>query len=132
MAELVNLPGSRALIVVQPQIFAGMRGIAMIPLADGRAFLAFDEAGGLADLEVAILDRIESEAAPSARRAQLTQTRNVIRAWRRDRGLIFRAMRILVADAVRAAERRLLPPFKDLGKRRSRTGPARRDPTRRP
>jgi hypothetical protein len=124
VAELVHLPRSRALIVVQPQIFERMPGIATIPLADGRAFLAFAEAGGLADLEVAILDRVESDAATSARRAQLVQARSIVRGWRRDRTLVFRPMRILVAETGRAVERRLLPPFG--GPERHRGRPVRR------
>lgn len=127
VAELVHLPGARALILVQPQVFERMRDIALIPLADGRAFLAFDKAGGLADLEVAILDRMESEAPTGARRLQMIEARSIVRGWRRDRRLAFRTMRILLAEAVGTAERRLLPALKVDGR-----GRVRKDRSRRP
>lgn len=71
LAELVHLPGKRGLIVVQPNAFGRLRGISMIPLADGRAFLAFDQPAGLADLEVAVLDKLQSSGT-GVQRARLT------------------------------------------------------------
>lgn len=109
VAELVQLPGSRAIIVVQPQIFGRMRGIAMIPLSDGRAFLAFDQTAGLADLEVAILDQLD--AGPSAQRSELLKARDIVRAWRQDTGLVFRSRSILVGEQLRVAAHQLLPTF---------------------
>lgn len=110
VAELVHLPGSRALIVVQPHAFARMRGVATIALADGRAFLAFDQPSRLADLEVAILDQMEA-ATSVAQREDLTQAREIVRAWRKDSDLVFRPMSILVVERG-AGERRPLPVFK--------------------
>ncbi|MGH7307320.1 MAG: hypothetical protein ACREK6_01345, partial [Candidatus Rokuibacteriota bacterium] len=84
LIELVHLSGRRALIVVQSKIFARLRGVSMIPLADGLAFLAFDHAGGLADLEVAVLDQMDIAPARSAERARLIQIRDILREWRRN------------------------------------------------
>jgi hypothetical protein len=75
VAELVHLPGQHALILVQPEVFKHLRGVSTIPLVDGRAFLAFDQPGGLAELEVAILDRIEVAPARSAEHIHLMQVR---------------------------------------------------------
>jgi hypothetical protein len=108
LIELVHLPGRRALIVVQPDVFARLRGVSMIPLADGRAFLAFDHAGGLADLEVAMLDQLEAAPARSTERAHLTQVRDILRAWRHDPALVFRTRSILVVEGVAGVERRPL------------------------
>jgi hypothetical protein len=112
IAELVHLPGARALIVVEPRAFAGIPGIATIPLADGRAFLAFDHAIGLADLEVALLDRAEAAAPASPQRARLLKLRDIVRTWRRDRRLAFRPMSILVVSGTHTAMPRLLPAIK--------------------
>jgi hypothetical protein len=108
LAELVHLPGGHALIVVQPKIFRRLRGVSTIPLADGRAFLAFDHPGGLAELEVAILDRLEVAAPTSAERTHLMQVRDIVRGWRRDSGLVFRTKSIIVVEGLRGAERRPL------------------------
>lgn len=105
LAELVHLPGRHALIVVQPKIFRQLRGVSTIPLADGRAFLAFDHPGGLAELEVAILDRLEVAAPKSAERTHLVQVRDIVRGWRRDSGLVFRTKSIIVVEGLRGAER---------------------------
>lgn len=98
LAELVHLPGRRALIVVQPAAFAGLRGVFTIPLAGGRAFLAFDGSGGIADLGIAILDRIDELPPRSEQRKQLREVRDSVRQWRRQSGLVFRTPHIIVAE----------------------------------
>jgi hypothetical protein len=108
LAELVHLPGRRALIVVQPQVFTRLRGVSTIPLADGRAFLAFDGPGGLAELEVAILDQLEAAPPRSAQRAQLAQARGIVRSWRRNPRLVFRTKSILVVEGGAYARQRPL------------------------
>jgi hypothetical protein len=112
-AELVHLPGKRALIVVQPQVFRALRGVSTIPLADGRAFLALDHGGGLADLEIAILDALEARPRHRRQRAQLMLARDVVRAWRRDHALTFRTKSIIVVEAAGHVERQPLAPLHD-------------------
>src|SRR5262245_54858551 len=90
IAELVHLPGKRGLIVVQTSAFRRLQGMSLIPLADGRAFLAFDEPAGLADLEVRILDKLERLPTSGTERARLAEILDTVRRWRRDRGLVFR------------------------------------------
>jgi hypothetical protein len=79
-------------------------GISTIPLANGRAFLAFDQPAGLADLEVAILDKLELSLRSRAERAQLTESLKTIRRWRRDRRLVFRTKSIIVVGSSRQVE----------------------------
>jgi hypothetical protein len=105
-AELVHLPGQHALILVQPQVFKHLRGVSTIPLVDGRAFLAFDHPGGLAELEVAILDRIEVAPARSAEHTHLMRVRDIVRAWRRNSGLVFRVKSIIVVEGLGGIVRR--------------------------
>jgi len=107
LAELVQLPGKRALIVVQPQPFQRLRGASTIPLADGRAFLAFDRQGGLADLEVAIVDELEasSTSTNTAQREQLQQILDTVRAWRRNPRLAFKTKSIIVVNGIAGAAR---------------------------
>jgi len=105
MAELVHLPGKRGLIVVQPKPFAHLRGVSTIPLADGRAFLAFDQAAGLSDLEVAIVDKREATPTSRQEHGRLTEILRAVRGWRRDRSLVFRTKSIIVVESAAGFER---------------------------
>ena len=100
LAELVRLADGRSLIVVQPEGFGGLKGVSTIPLADGRAFLAFDHSGGIADLEVAVLDKLDASRC-RAERGKLSEIRNLIRAWRRDQELAFKTKSIIVVETAR-------------------------------
>jgi hypothetical protein len=113
IAELVHLPGRRGLIVVQPKAFARLRGVSTIPFADGRAFLAFDQAAGLADLEVAVGDKLERKAIRSAERARLMQILEAVRGWRRDPDLVFRTKSIIVVESRAHVEQGSLRPLSE-------------------
>src|SRR6188474_260051 len=69
VAQLVRFPGDRALIQVRAELFSDMPGVSLIPLTDGRAFLALESGKGVADLELAVLDRMEGKRVPTAERA---------------------------------------------------------------
>jgi hypothetical protein len=107
--ELVRLSGRRALIVVEPRLFARLRGVSTLPLADGRAFLALDHPGGIADLELAVLDRLEELRGRSAERARLERARAALRQWRRTSRLTFRSKSIIVVEGALAEADRPLP-----------------------
>jgi len=110
IAELVHLPGKRGLIVVQTGVFKRLQGISTIPLADGRAFLAFDKPAGIADLEVGILDKLEGLPTSGTERARLADILDTVRSWRRDRGLVFRTKSIIVVESSGRLESRSLGP----------------------
>jgi hypothetical protein len=112
VAELAHLPGRRSLIVVQPHVFSSLRGVSVIPLADGRAFLAMDGAGGIADLELAILDQLETTPATSPEHRGLVQARDVIRKWRTDPSIVVRTKSIIVVEGPRSVPR---VPLTNLG-----------------
>lgn len=97
VADLVQLPSKRALILVQPEAFRNLPGVAVIPLADGRAFLALESGRGVAELELAVLDRLESPGVSDRERTALTTVRNQLRRWRQD-GIRFHARSIIVAE----------------------------------
>jgi hypothetical protein len=58
--SLVGLPGRRALIVVDPAPLRNVEHVTTIPLAAGRAFLTLLPHQGVADLELAIADRLDA------------------------------------------------------------------------
>lgn len=97
IADLVQLPSKRALILVKPEVFRNLPGVAVIPLADGRAFLALEPGRGVAELEIAVLDRLESGGVPEFEREGLLTVRNLLRKWRQD-GIRFHARSIIVAE----------------------------------
>jgi hypothetical protein len=97
LADLVQLPGKRALILVQPDVFKHIPGVAVIPLADGRGFLALEAGRGAADLEVAVLDRLEVADIPDRERDALLAIRGLLRKWRQE-GIRFHARSIIIAE----------------------------------
>lgn len=115
VAGLVQLPGNRALILVRPDLFTNLKGVSLIPLADGRAFLALDATKGVADLEVAVLDRLDAPALPPPERAALLRMRQLLKQWRQD-GILFESRAIVVAHRPKSTERgRALSPIQSTG-----------------
>ena len=103
--ELAQLSPDSGLIVVDPQLIQSVPGVSVVPVAAGRAFLAFGEGRGLADLEVAVLDRLQKGKASPAVRKELTVLHRQIRAWRRSRRLRFSTRSIIIVERVNPARR---------------------------
>jgi hypothetical protein len=96
--ELARLPRGRALIVVDPESCRHLPGVAVIPMAADRAFLALEAERGIADLELAIIDRLEDSRATSEERAQLRRLRGQVREWRRSKRLRFSTRSIILVE----------------------------------
>lgn len=111
LAELVQLPGQHALILVKPEPFQNLEGISIIPLADGRGFLALDAGRGVADLELAVIDRLEAKSLSAAERAALERLRQQLKQWRQD-GIEFESRTIIVARRQPATRGRALAPIR--------------------
>ena len=56
-----------------------------------------NRAGALADLEVAVVDRLDQPALAATQRAALTEVRQLLRDWRQQ-GLRFESRSILVVE----------------------------------
>jgi hypothetical protein len=102
---LAQLSPDSALIVVDPQVIQSTPGVAVVPVAAGRAFLAFDQGRGLADLEVAVRDRLEDGKTRPAKRKALTVLHRQIRDWRRSRRLRFSTRSIIIVEGVNPTRR---------------------------
>ena len=98
--ELAQLSPDSSLIVVDPQLIQSVPGVSVVPMAAGRAFLAFGEGRGLADLEVAVLDRLQKKKTSPAVREQLAAFHRQIRDWRRSRRLRFSTRSIIIVERV--------------------------------
>ena len=96
VAQLVRFPGDRALIIVRADLFKEMPGVSLIPLSDGRAFLALETGKGVADLELIVIDRIDDPRVDNAERAALNKLRLLLKQWRQE-GIRFESRSIVVA-----------------------------------
>jgi hypothetical protein len=96
VAHLVRFPGDRALILVRAELFKDMPGVSLIPLADGRAFLALETGKGVADLELFVLDRLDDRRVDATERAALNKLRLLLKQWRQE-GIRFESRSIVVA-----------------------------------
>jgi hypothetical protein len=103
--ELAQLSGRRALIVVDPTLYRSLPGVAVIPMAPGRAFLALETGRGIADLELAILDRIENPVTDARERKELAALRRQLKSWRRSRDLRFSTRSIILVEQARDRHR---------------------------
>jgi hypothetical protein len=113
LADLAHLPGRRALILVRPEAFHALPGVSIIPLADGRGFLALEPGRGLADLEVSVMDRLEMPSLSAHERDALSELRQRLRTWRQQ-GLRFESRSILVAERT-ASPTRSAQPLTEIG-----------------
>lgn len=105
VAQLVRFPGDRALIQVRADLFNEIPGVALIPLSEGRAFLALDAGKGVADLELLVLDRLEDKRVGSTERAALVKLRQFLKQWRQD-GIRFESRSIIIAHGMQGATRK--------------------------
>jgi hypothetical protein len=96
--ELAQLSSRSALIVVDPRALRSAPGMSVVPVASGRAFLAFDEGRGLADLELAIFEQLRDAKTPLAGRRELRALQRQVRDWRRGRGYRFSKRSIILVE----------------------------------
>lgn len=100
-SELVGVANGKSLIVVNRTAFKALPGVSVIPLHGDRGFLALDREGGIADLEVAVLDRLAMRSVGDRERAALIELRARLRRLRRDQSLRCRTRSIIVVERVR-------------------------------
>ncbi len=96
--ELVTIGGRQSLIVVNRAVFRRLPGVDIVPLSPTRAFLALAMGFGLADLELAVADRLDDGTAAAGERKALALLRAQLREWRRDRTLRFHSRAIIVVE----------------------------------
>ena len=97
LAELMQLPNHRALILVNADVLKQLPGVAIIQIYEGRGLLALAPNKGVADLELAVIDRLESIGVMKAEREALEALRARLREWRRE-GVRFESRSIIVAE----------------------------------
>ena len=98
--ELVAAAEGRSLIVVKRSVFKRLPGISIIPLNSTHAFLALETGRGLADLELAVGDRLTHRAISRRERNALSALLAQLRVWRHDRALRFHTRAIIVVERI--------------------------------
>jgi hypothetical protein len=104
-AELAAVGGRRSLIVVNPKVFGALPGVHFVPLNEQRAFLALAPGLGMADLELAVVDRLALPSVPPRERQALERLRAQLRAWRTDRTLRCETRAIIVIERLKRPRR---------------------------
>jgi hypothetical protein len=93
LAELVPLPQRRALILVNADLLSHI----------------LDSGRGVADLEIAVIDRLESPRIPAPERETLFALRDKLREWRQE-GVHFESRAIIVATRGGPLGKEILTP----------------------
>jgi len=94
-AELSTF-GGRAVIVVAPtKPLERVRGVELVPLADGRALIALSEGTTEADFELGVRDLLESGSLDDADKRTLKLLLNFVADARRQGGLTLRKILVL-------------------------------------
>ena len=103
--ELVAIADRRSLIVVNRDHFKTLPGVNVVPLHGNRAFLALEAGGGMQDLELAVIDRLEDASVGASEQQALQTLRSQLRVWRHDRSLRFHGRSIIVVERLAARPR---------------------------
>jgi hypothetical protein len=103
--DLATVGPRRKLIVVRRSAFGSLPGVSIIPLSGDRAFLALAPGHGMADLELAVADRLEDGSVGTSERRALLELRQLLRLWRRDPALRFETRAIIVGEVLRGPKK---------------------------
>jgi len=97
-AQLVEIGGGQSLITVNPAVFRSLPGVRMVPLSETQAFLALESKRGMADLELAVQDRLASLTRGSRHRPPLERLLDQLHTWRHNRTLSFESRSIILVS----------------------------------
>jgi hypothetical protein len=109
-AELVEIGDGQKLIVVNSDMLKSIPGVQLVPLSATQSFLALDPLRGMADLELAVVDRLEEPTASGRERQAVGRLRNQLRKWRHDPHLQFVSRSIIMVSKRRLPGRRESAP----------------------
>lgn len=126
--ELVPLAGPRALIVINPLALKAVAGASTIPLAGGRALIALKPGKGVADFELAMMDRLQRVPSGTSEHTELSRLHQSLRRWRRVDGCRFHMRSIIVVE--RAAIGQAARSLPSIGRPRRRPRPKKDRPRR--
>jgi hypothetical protein len=85
VVDVVRMSRREGLIIVDPSVIPALPGCTLIRIAHDRAFIALEQGAGLAELEIAVLDRLGEAGVTRDQRAGLRMLRGALKKWRKDR-----------------------------------------------
>lgn len=109
-AELLPIGPDQFLIVVREQAFSDLPDVSLVPLGQGRAFLAFPKHTTVESLELALIDHLEAGDLGDAQRERYAAFRDILRTWRHDATLTFHERSIVVVERRTSRRERRDPP----------------------
>jgi hypothetical protein len=95
-----TLPAGRrqSLIVIDPSEIPLLPGCSFVRIGASSAFIALDPGAGLADLELAVVDRMNDVDITRAQRKALRVLRAALKKWRQDRRIVAHPRAIVVLE----------------------------------
>lgn len=94
--SLVQIARGRFLITVDSRAVRRLPQCELVPVGRGSAFLALEPGRGLADLALAVVDRLDEPDVEAHERAALVRVRSTIRTWMRDKSFSYETRAIVV------------------------------------
>ena len=98
IVDVMRVGRRESLIIINPTLLPTLRDCSFIRLAADRAFIALKPSGTLADLALAVADRLEDADITRQQRAALRALRRVLRTWRLDRKVKVTHKAIVILD----------------------------------
>ena len=99
-----RVPSDATSLALPERSHTGRGDVSLVPLGQGRAFLAFPKQKTAESLELALIDRLEAGGLLDAQRERYAAFRDILRRWRLDANLTFDERSIVVVE--RKASRR--------------------------
>jgi hypothetical protein len=107
---LVPVAPRRFLITVDTSTVQHLPGCELVPFGFDTAFLALEHGRGLADLTLAVEDRLEERKIDERERSALASIRAALREWRRDPNFSDQARSIVVLERKALGDSARYPP----------------------
>lgn len=93
--------GRRAVITVRPTPSLEQAGVQLVPLPDGRALIAFDDATSLSALQLSMADALDDGSLSTEEKAVYEKMSEILREARQSGDISLEARQIIVLEAVR-------------------------------
>jgi hypothetical protein len=98
IVDVMRVGRRESLIIINPTLLPTLRDCSFIRLAADRAFIALKPSGTLADLALAVADRLEDADITRQQRTALRALRRALRTWRLDRKVNVTHKAIVILD----------------------------------
>lgn len=99
---LAKVAPRRYLITVDPEVVKRLPGCQFVPFGPGTAFLALEPGHGLADLILAVGDRLDEPGLDATEKRALRSLQVALRRWRTESGASYEIRSIVVLQRARA------------------------------